>query len=176
MAVLPTRPLGRTGMDLTAAGLGAWAIGGLGWEHAWGPQDDRESVATIGHAVERGVNWIDWRGTAPEFTCDGLGRHLALVDRLRPVAARHGVPLSAVAVAWTLSWPGVTGAIVGARRPGQVDGWLPAAFPLLTGEDLDEIAAALHDTAAGTGPVKAGAPCYTKTYNKVPLLSLEAEA
>jgi len=135
MAALPTHPLGRTGMDITAVGLGAWAIGGLGWEHAWGPQDDDDSVAAIA------------------FTGDGLVRHLALVDRLRPVAARHGVPVAAVAVAWTLSWPGVTGAIVGARRPAQVDGWLPAAFPLLTGEDLDEVAAAVRDTGAGSGPV-----------------------
>jgi aryl-alcohol dehydrogenase-like predicted oxidoreductase len=330
MAVLPTRPLGRTGMDVTAVGLGAWAIGGLGWEHAWGPQDDDDSVAAVVRAVEAGVNWVDtapvyghghseetvgaalcaipparrpyvftkcgllwddadpmaaqirdasrirweldgsqrrlgvdrvdllqlhwppergiplrnawrvlvelraegriraaglsnvsvaqldalepvgrvdtvqpplsllrrdavagvvpwcagrgtgvivyspmesgllsgaftaarvaalpatdWRATAPEFTGDGLVRHLALVDRLRPVATRHGVPVAAVAVAWTLSWAGVTGAIVGARRPEQVDSWLPAAFPLLTGEDLDEVAAALRDTGSGTGP------------------------
>ena len=330
MAALPTHPLGRTGMDITAVGLGAWAIGGLGWEHAWGPQDDDDSVAAIAYAVDAGVNWVDtapvyghghseevvgaalraipsarrpyvftkcgllwddadpmaaqirdasrirweldrsqkrlgvdrvdllqlhwppqrgipigaawrqlvdlraegriraagvsnvdatqldvldaigwvdtvqpplsllrreavatvvpwcdargtavivyspmesgllsggftaaraaalpatdWRAAAPEFTGDGLARHLALVDRLRPVAARHGVPVAAVAVAWTLSWPGVTGAIVGARRPAQVDGWLPAAFPLLTGEDLDEVSAAVRDTGAGSGP------------------------
>ncbi|HEU4424045.1 MAG TPA: aldo/keto reductase [Pilimelia sp.] len=328
---LPTRPLGGTGIEITAVGFGAWAIGGLGWEHAWGPQDDADSIAAIQHAVDRGVNWIDtapvyghghseevvgralrrlgadrpyvftkagliwdaahhmrppardashvrwelehslrrlglervdllqvhwpalagadlaeywqtmidllaegkvravglsnfdvvqletaekighvdslqpplsllrrdaagaeipwcavhgtgviayspmesgllsggfsaeraaglpqtdWRRTAPDFTGDALRRNLALVDAVRPVAARHGVPVAAVVVAWTLAWPGVTGAIVGARRPDQIDGWLPAASLRLTDADLDEIAAAIVATGAGTGPVR----------------------
>ena len=54
-------------------------------------------------------------------------RNLALRDALRPIAQRHGTSVSAVAVAWTLAWPGVTGAIVGARTPEQVDGWIGAA-------------------------------------------------
>jgi aryl-alcohol dehydrogenase-like predicted oxidoreductase len=62
-----------------------------------------------------------------------------------------------VAVAWTLAWPGVTGAIVGARSPEQVDGWLPAATLALTPADLDEIAAAIEATGAGTGPARPGA-------------------
>ncbi len=53
---LPTRPLGRTGMDVTAVGFGAWAIGGGDWRFGWGPQDDDNSVAAIRHAVDRGVN------------------------------------------------------------------------------------------------------------------------
>ncbi|MEO0036565.1 MAG: hypothetical protein RLZZ501_2588, partial [Pseudomonadota bacterium] len=56
---LPTRPLGRTGMAVTRVGFGAWAIGGADWAFGWGAQDDRESVAAIRHAVERGINWID---------------------------------------------------------------------------------------------------------------------
>ncbi|MGW5878697.1 aldo/keto reductase [Nocardiopsis terrae] len=94
----------------------------------------------------------DWRRTAPDFTT-GLERNLSVARALGPVAERHGVPVAAVAVAWTLAWEGVTGAIVGARRPEQVDGWLPAASLELTGEDLDEIAAALTRTGAGEGPV-----------------------
>jgi diketogulonate reductase-like aldo/keto reductase len=43
---------------------------------------------------------------------------------------------AAVAVAWTLSFPGVTGAIVGARQPQQVEGWLPAAPLELKEDDL----------------------------------------
>jgi hypothetical protein len=42
---------------------------------------------------------------------------------------------------------------VGARRPGQVDGWVPAATLELTEDDLADIAAAVHATGAGTGPV-----------------------
>lgn len=328
---LPTRPLGKSGIQITTVGYGAWAIGGAGWEHAWGPQDDDESIATIRHAVEQGVNWIDtapvyghghseevvaaalaglpaadrpyvftkcgliwdhtdhqlppdrdarriewevehslrrlgvdrldllqvhwppqlgpalevywqqlvdlreagkvaaiglsnhdttqlaaaaaigppdslqpplsllrrdaavdevpwcaehhvgvigysplesgllsgafsaeraaalpaddWRHAAPAFT-DQLAANLRLVDGLRPVAERHGVPVPAVAIAWTLAWPGVTGAIVGARRPAQVDDWLPAATLRLTQADLAEIAAAIADSGAGTGPIR----------------------
>jgi aryl-alcohol dehydrogenase-like predicted oxidoreductase len=58
-----------------------------------------------------------------------------------------------VAVAWTLAFPRVTGAIVGARSPGQVDGWLPAASLELKEDDLTDIAAAIRATGAGTGPV-----------------------
>ena len=333
---LPTRALGRTGMEITRVGFGAWAIGGGGWAFAWGEQDDSESVGAIRHAVERGINWIDtaavyglghseevvakaleafpredrpfvftkcglvwdpenptavakrigkpesirrelegslrrlkveqidlyqvhwpaedgtpleeywgemvrlreegkvravglsnhrieqltaaepighvdtlqppfsaikreiaerelpwcaehetgvivyspmqsglltgsftaeraaalsegdWRSRSPEFTGEGLQRNLALADALRPVADRHGTTVAAVAVAWTLSWPAVTGAIVGARNPAQVDGWLPAAQLQLSGEDLDEIAEAIRGTGAGKGPVGVG--------------------
>ena len=61
---------------------------------------------------------------------------------------------SAVAVAWTLSWPGVTGAIVGARSASQVDGWIDGGRLQLTEEDLDDIARALAETGAGTGPLR----------------------
>jgi aryl-alcohol dehydrogenase-like predicted oxidoreductase len=57
-----------------------------------------------------------------------------------------------VAVAWTLAFPGVTGAIVGARSAEQVDGWLPAATVELKDDDLADIAAAIRATGAGTGP------------------------
>jgi aryl-alcohol dehydrogenase-like predicted oxidoreductase len=95
----------------------------------------------------------DWRKSAPDFTTD-LDRNLALARALEPIARRHGVGVPAVAVAWTLAWPGVTGAIVGARRPSQVDGWLPAADLRLTEEDLDEIADAIERTGAGRGPTR----------------------
>ncbi|MCW2945905.1 MAG: putative aldo/keto reductase [Actinoallomurus sp.] len=95
----------------------------------------------------------DWRRRVPDFTTE-LDQNLALAEALRPIAERHGVTQAAVAVAWTLAWPGVTGAIVGARRPDQVGGWLPAASLELTREDLDEIAAAIERTGAGRGPVR----------------------
>jgi aryl-alcohol dehydrogenase-like predicted oxidoreductase len=331
---LPTMPLGTTGMRITRVGFGAWAIGGGGWQFAWGAQDDAASIAAIRHAVERGINWIDtaavyglghseeivaealrdiplpdrpyiftkaglvwddhdrtapprrvgdpasirrevegslarlgveridlyqmhwppedgtlladywgaflqlkaegkvravglsnhdvaqlaaaerlghvdtlqppfsairreiaaverpwcaahgagliayspmqsglltgsfsveraaqlgaddWRSRSPDFTGPGLRRNLALADALRPIAERHGTGVAAVAVAWTLAWPGVTGAIVGARSPAQVDGWIGAASLALTDTDLDDIAAAIGRTGAGTGPLR----------------------
>jgi aryl-alcohol dehydrogenase-like predicted oxidoreductase len=329
---LPTRPLGSSGFQITTVGFGSWAIGGGGWAFGWGPQDDAESVATMRHALELGINWIDtaavyglghseevvgkllhelprsehpliftkcgliwdtqnpmqvakrvlkpetirreceaslrrlgveridlyqfhrpdesgtpvddswgamvklmeegkvraagvsnfnvellerceairhvdslqpvfsminraaasellpwctshntgvigyspmqsgiltegftpervakmadddWRRRGPEFQEPKLSRNLALRDSLRPIAARYGVSISSVAVAWTLSWPGVSGAIVGARTPAQVDGWIQAATLQLSQEDLAEIAGAIAKTQAGAGP------------------------
>lgn len=331
---LPTRPFGRTGMDITRVGFGAWAIGGPDWAVGWGSQDDSESVAAIRHAVERGINWIDtaavyglghseeivrtalkdmpaadrpyvftkcgliwdeadraalpkrigapesikreveaslkrlgveridlyqmhwpandgteieiywqalldlkaqgkvgavglsnhnaeqlaraealghvdtlqppfsairrdvasaelpwcaahdtgvivyspmqsgllsgrftaeraaalpkddWRSRNAEYTGENLARNLKLADALKPIAEAHKTSVAAVAVAWTLAWPGVTGAIVGARSPAQVDGWLDAARLELTAADLEAIAAAIAATGAGTGPVR----------------------
>jgi aryl-alcohol dehydrogenase-like predicted oxidoreductase len=321
-------------MAITRVGFGAWAVGGGGWSYAWGPQDDEESIASIRHAVERGVNWIDtaaayglghseeviaraladfapadrpyvftkgglvwdpqdrlaepkrlaapaslrrevdaslrrlrveridlyqlhwppddgtpleeywrtflelkqsgkvravglsnhgitqleraeaighvdtlqppfsairrdaaerelpwceahdtgvivyspmqagllsgaftreraaslspddWRSRSAYFSGEALARNLALADALRPIARRHGTTAGAVAIAWTLAWPAITGAMVGARRPSQVDGWLPAASLELTDLDLDEIAGAIASTGAGSGQTR----------------------
>jgi aryl-alcohol dehydrogenase-like predicted oxidoreductase len=95
----------------------------------------------------------DWRSRNAEFTGERLARNLQLAQALEPVAKRHDTSVAAVAVAWTLAWPGVTGGIVGARSADQVDGWLAAAGLELTPQDLQEIAAALQATGAGAGPV-----------------------
>jgi len=335
---LSTSPLGRSGMQITRVGFGSWAVGGGGWAFGWGPQDDAASLATMRHALEAGVNWIDtaavyglghseevvgqllreipradrpfvftkcsliwddnnrmasprrvltpesirrecdaslrrlgieridlfqfhwpdengtpvedswaamvrlieqgkiraagvsnfdvrlldrceavrhvdslqppfslinrtagakeipwcashdtgvicyspmqsglltdnfsadrvsalpaddWRRGAQEFQQPNLGRNLALRDALRPIAKRRGTSVSAVAIAWTLARPGVTGAIVGARTPAQVDGWIGAASLVLTEQDLAEIASSIHRTRAGVGPEPAEMP------------------
>src|SRR5947208_12396790 len=93
----------------------------------------------------------------PQFQQPALDKNVALRDALKPIARRHGTTASAVAVAWTLAWPGVTGAIVGARTAAQVDGWIGAATLDLTAADLDEIAAAITRTGAGTGPTRPAA-------------------
>lgn len=56
---METKRLGNSDLELTRVGFGAWAIGGGGWEFAWGSQDDTDSVAAILRALELGVNWID---------------------------------------------------------------------------------------------------------------------
>ena len=72
---LQTTQLGNTGLEVTRVGFGAWAIGGGNWEFGWGPREDDESIATIHHALERGVNWID---TAAAY---GFGRSERVVGR-----------------------------------------------------------------------------------------------
>jgi aryl-alcohol dehydrogenase-like predicted oxidoreductase len=101
-----------------------------------------------------GLDALDLRRTRAEFQADVLGRNLALAEALRPIADRHGVTVAAVAVAWTLAFPGVTGAIVGARDPDHVDGWISAATLTLDDRDLAEIAAAITATGAGSGPTR----------------------
>ena len=94
----------------------------------------------------------DWRRTSPRFQPDALTRTDRLVSVLRPIADRLGVSVAAVAIGWVLAWPGVTGAIVGARRPDQVKDWPAAAGVTLEPSDLDTIAAALD--GVGSGPVR----------------------
>jgi aryl-alcohol dehydrogenase-like predicted oxidoreductase len=95
----------------------------------------------------------DWRSRNAEFTGDKLIANLKLADAFGPIAQAYGVTVAAVAVAWTLAWPGVTGAIVGARSPAQVDGWLAAASLELTLEEQVTIAHAIQATDAGSGPL-----------------------
>jgi aryl-alcohol dehydrogenase-like predicted oxidoreductase len=331
---LPTHQLGRSGLQISRVGFGSWAVGGGGWAYGWGPQDDAASLATLRHALELGVNWIDtaavyglghseevvgrllreippaerpyiftkcglvwndtqrmreprrilapdsirreceaslrrlgveridlyqfhwpdesgtpvedswatmvelvqegkvraigvsnfdvrllarcetirhvdslqppfslinraaaekeipwcashdtgvigyspmqsglltdsftadrvaslagddWRRLAPEFQEPNLRRNLFLRDALAPIAKRHDTSVSSIAIAWILAWPGVTGAIVGARTPKQVDGWIGAASIALTPRDLDDIAASVRQTGAGAGPAR----------------------
>ncbi|MDX6466479.1 MAG: hypothetical protein QOI27_1519 [Gaiellaceae bacterium] len=81
----------------------------------------------------------DWRKRDPRFQEPQLSQHLALVERLQTVAGRHDTSPGAVAVAWTLRNPAVDGAIVGFRRPDQVDPILTAAALELTDADIGEI-------------------------------------
>jgi aryl-alcohol dehydrogenase-like predicted oxidoreductase len=100
----------------------------------------------------------DWRRQAQEFQQPNLDRNLALRDALRPIATRYGTSVSAIAIAWVLAFRGVTGAIVGARTPAQIAGWIDAASLVLTPQDLDEIASSIQRTKAGVGPVQAERP------------------
>ena len=81
----------------------------------------------------------DWRKRSPGFQEPELSKRLELVERLKRVAERHDVSPGAVAVAWTLRNPAVDAAIVGFRRPDQVDPILPAAGLELGDEDAMDL-------------------------------------
>jgi aryl-alcohol dehydrogenase-like predicted oxidoreductase len=72
---MQTRKLGNSDLHITPIGYGAWAIGGSGWQFAWGSQDDNDSIAAIHRTLELGVNWID---TAAVY---GLGHSEEVVAR-----------------------------------------------------------------------------------------------
>jgi aryl-alcohol dehydrogenase-like predicted oxidoreductase len=69
------RRLGKTDLQITPLGFGAWAVGGSEWRFGWGAQDDEQSIAAIRHAIARGINWID---TAAAY---GLGHSEEIVRR-----------------------------------------------------------------------------------------------
>jgi len=72
---MQTRKFGNSDLHITPVGYGAWAIGGSGWQFAWGSQDDNDSIAAIHRSLELGVNWID---TAAVY---GLGHSEEVVAR-----------------------------------------------------------------------------------------------
>lgn len=72
---MQTRKLGNSDLHITPVGYGAWAIGGSGWQFAWGSQNDNDSITAIHRSLELGVNWID---TAAVY---GLGHSEEVVAR-----------------------------------------------------------------------------------------------
>src|SRR5439155_12744135 len=95
----------------------------------------------------------DWRRSNAEFREPLLSRNLLLVRLLRAIGDHHGRSPGEVAVAWVLQNPAVTGAIVGARRPGQIKGIVGAAGFWLSPSELAEIHA-FFAKPAGTGKSK----------------------
>jgi aryl-alcohol dehydrogenase-like predicted oxidoreductase len=94
-ADMKTRVFGKTGLDITAIGVGAWAIGGPGYAFGWGPQDDDESVAAIERAVDLGINWVD---TAPVY---GLGHSEQVVARaLKNLGSRRPLVFTKCSLVW----------------------------------------------------------------------------
>jgi aryl-alcohol dehydrogenase-like predicted oxidoreductase len=117
------------------------------------PYTDREDIGVIAYSPmgsglltgamtrERidGLPENDWRKHDERFQEPQLSRHLAVVERLKIVAARRDTTPGAVAIAWTLNHPAVDGAIVGFRRPTQVDDLIDAAGLELSDADIAEI-------------------------------------
>ena len=88
----------------------------------------------------------DWRKTrSADYQEPRLSRNLELVEVMRGIGRRHGLTPAAVAISWVLRQSAVTGAIVGGRRPTQVDGLMAAAGFQLSADELAEIAPLLPD-------------------------------
>ena len=81
----------------------------------------------------------DWRKRSANFIEPKLSKNLELVELLREIGKAHNVEPGVVAIAWTLRHPAITAAIVGARRPDQVDGVLPAATFRLSEPEIAKI-------------------------------------
>ncbi len=88
------RTLGNSDLHLTPIGFGAWAIGGGNWEFAWGPQEDRESIAAIHRALDLGVNWID---TAAIY---GLGHSEEVVARALKTTSHKPLVFTKCSMRW----------------------------------------------------------------------------
>jgi len=71
------RPLGRTGIDVSEIGYGAWGIGGA----MWGGADDDESIEALNRAIDLGLNFID---TALAYGDGRSERVVGQVVRERP--------------------------------------------------------------------------------------------
>jgi aryl-alcohol dehydrogenase-like predicted oxidoreductase len=127
------RRLGRTGFEVSSIGFGAWAIGGT-----WGAVDDVQSLATLHRALDMLTGKLerDTRFDSDDhrsFNRDGAAfdkgetfsgfdyeRSLQVVDKLRALAPA-GSDLTELALRYVLSFPSVTCAIPGARKPTQVE-------------------------------------------------------
>jgi aryl-alcohol dehydrogenase-like predicted oxidoreductase len=120
------RRLGASGLELTRIGLGSWAIGGPGWQYAWGAQDDGDSIATIRRALDLGINWID---TAAVY---GLG-HSEQVGGQAIAGRREKVIL---ATKCGRAW-GKDGAIAPRLKAASVRGELEASLRRLRTEYID---------------------------------------
>jgi aryl-alcohol dehydrogenase-like predicted oxidoreductase len=94
----------------------------------------------------------DWRSHSPDFSGERFRRNLKVVERLKQFAGERGITLPELAVAWTLAHPAVQVAIVGARRPAQLDGTATAVDRHLSADDLRRIEVIVADAVPVWGP------------------------
>jgi aryl-alcohol dehydrogenase-like predicted oxidoreductase len=113
---MKTNALGKSGLQLTRIGLGTWAIGGAGWQYAWGPQDDRDSIAAVHKALDLGINWID---TAAVY---GIGHSEEVVGKA--VAGRRNKVIIATKCSRVLLGDKLTGVLKAASIRAELEGSL----------------------------------------------------
>lgn len=93
----------------------------------------------------------DWRKNNPDFNEPALSANLWLVDELRQLAEAKHTSVANIAVAWVLSHEAVTGAILGARRPDQIEETVSAAEVELTTAEIEKIAVLLREHQSKRG-------------------------
>lgn len=93
----------------------------------------------------------DWRKNSPDFQEPQLSATLEMVEKMRPIAAKHGQPVANLAIAWTLRRPEVTAAIVGARRPDQIRETAAAGDLQLSAEEIAELDRLIRERDAKAG-------------------------
>ena len=98
----------------------------------------------------------DWRSHSPDFSGENFARNLQVVEQLKEFARSRGVPLPQLAVAWTIAHPEVHVAIVGARRPEQLEALAPAADTTLTPPDMEQLEGILAGAVRVGGPSPEG--------------------
>ena len=91
---MESRKLGNSDLHITRLGVGAWAIGGGGWDFGWGPQDDAQSVSAMQAALDAGINWID---TAAVY---GLGHSEEVVARAIQGRAQRPYVFTKCSMVW----------------------------------------------------------------------------
>lgn len=90
---METKRLGKSELNISRVGFGAWALGGE-WAFGWGAQDDGDSIRAIHHAIESGINWID---TAPVY---GLGRSESVVGEALKTAPSKPYVFTKCGLVW----------------------------------------------------------------------------
>lgn len=100
---MDTVTFGKTGLQITPVGFGAWAIGGGNWEFGWGPQQDEESIAAIHRALDHGINWID---TAAAY---GLGHSEEVVAKALSGMSEKPLVFTKCSITWVVGGDGTVG-------------------------------------------------------------------
>jgi aryl-alcohol dehydrogenase-like predicted oxidoreductase len=102
-----------------------------------------------GHWSRAREGELDFRGASPRFKGDNLTRNLALVERLRAIAARLGTTVAQVAIAWVLAQGSDIVPLVGARRRERLTESLGALDLSLSAADSAALAEAVPPDAVG---------------------------
>ncbi len=112
-----------------------------GREHHIGflPYSPMQAGLLTGKFDKKKIAAADWRNQAKEFSEANIPINYWFVDQLRPIAAKYGKTVAQLALAWVLRRPEVTSAIVGARRPSQIEETVGGSGWTINQEDLDTI-------------------------------------